>query len=83
MNPLNVFISLLNRFPAAAAILYAGVVLGLGITAWTTMAQIQERRDEIAETAATLSQLEGRTPAAAPRGRGRDAESAYGRLPAS
>jgi general secretion pathway protein M len=71
---LNVFIGLLNRFPAAAAILYAGVVLGLGITAWTTMAQIQERRDEVAETAATLSQLEGRTPAATPRSRGRDAD---------
>src|SRR5262249_39698112 len=59
---------------AAAAILYVGVVLGLGITAWTTMAQIQERRDEVAETAATLSQLEGRTPATTPRSRNRDAD---------
>jgi general secretion pathway protein M len=75
MNPLNIFISLLNRFPTAAAILYVGVVLGLGITAWTTMAQIQERRDEVADTAATLSQLEGRTPATTPRGRPRDAEA--------
>jgi general secretion pathway protein M len=74
MNPLNVFTGLLNRFPAAAAILYVGVVLGLGITAWTTMAQIQERRDGVAETAATLSQLEGRTPATPPRGRSRDGE---------
>ena len=74
MNPLNVFISLLNRFPAAAAILYVGVVLGLGVTAWTTMAQIQDRRDEVADTAATLSQLEGRTPATPTRGRSRDAE---------
>jgi general secretion pathway protein M len=74
MNPLNVFTGLLSRFPAAAAILYVGVVLGLGITAWTTMAQIQERRDGVAETAATLSQLEGRTPATTPRGRSRDGE---------
>jgi general secretion pathway protein M len=74
MNALNLFTSLLNRFPAGAAILYVGVVLGLGITAWTTMAQIQDRRDEVAETAAVLSQLEGRTAAAPARGRGRDAE---------
>jgi general secretion pathway protein M len=74
MNILNLFTSLLSRFPVAAVILYFGVVVGLGVTAWTTMAQIQERSDEVADTAATLSQLEGRTPAAAARGRSRDAE---------
>lgn len=73
MNPLNVFISFLNRFPAGAAFLYVGVVVGLGITAWTTVAEIQERRDAVAETAATLSQLEGRTPAVG-RGRSKDTE---------
>jgi general secretion pathway protein M len=74
MNLLNLFTSLLSRFPVAAAILYFGVVAGLGVTAWTTMAQLQERRDAVADTAATLSQLEGRTPATTPRGRGRNAE---------
>jgi general secretion pathway protein M len=74
MNALNIFIGLLSRFPTAAAILYFGVVAGLGVLAWTTMAQIQERRDEVADTAATLAQLEGRAPAATPRNRGRDAE---------
>ena len=73
MNPLDAFTSLLNRFPAGAALLYAGVVVGLGITAWTTVAEIQERRDAVADTAATLSQLEGRTPATG-RGHGKDAE---------
>jgi general secretion pathway protein M len=67
MNPLNVFTSLLNRFPVAAVILYVGAVAGLIVTAWTTMAQIQERRDEVADTTATLAQLEGRSPATAPR----------------
>jgi general secretion pathway protein M len=74
MNALNFFTSLLSRFPTAAAILYFSVVAGLGVLAWTTMAQIQERRDEVADTAATLAQLEGRAPPATPRSRGRDAE---------
>jgi general secretion pathway protein M len=74
MNPLDVFTSLLNRFPAGAALLYAGVVMGLVLTAWTTVAEIQERRDAVADTAATLSQLEGRTPVAG-RGRSKEAEA--------
>ena len=74
MNPLNVFTSLLNRFPAGAVLLYVGVVVGFGITAWTTVAEIQERRDAVAETAATLSQLEGRTPVVG-RGRSKEAEA--------
>jgi general secretion pathway protein M len=73
MNPLAVFTSLLNRFPAGAALLYVGVVVGFGVTAWTTVVEIQERRDAVAETAATLSQLEGRTPAG--RGRSKNAEA--------
>jgi general secretion pathway protein M len=62
MNPLNLFTSFLTRFPVGAAILYVVVVAGLGISAWTTVAEIQARQDEVAETAATLSQLEGRSP---------------------
>jgi general secretion pathway protein M len=74
MNLLNTLTSLLSRFPTAAAIFYLGVVVSLGITAWTAMAQIQDRRDEVADTAATLAQLEGRTPAATPRRRTGDGE---------
>jgi general secretion pathway protein M len=74
MNPLDIFTSLLNRFPAGAALLYVGVVVGFGMTAWTTVAEIQERRDAVAETAATLSQLEGRAPATG-RGRNKNAEA--------
>jgi len=81
MNPLNIFTSLLNRFPAAAAILYVGAVAGLLVTAWTTMAQIQERRDEVADTAATLAQLEGRAPVTAPRRSSRNAEPAMAGSP--
>jgi general secretion pathway protein M len=72
MNLLNLFTSFLNRFPAAAVILYVGAVAGLGVTAWTTMAEIGERRNAVAETAAVLSQLEGRSAPAA-RSRGHEA----------
>jgi general secretion pathway protein M len=72
MNPLDVFTSLLNRFPAGAALLYVGAVVALGIMAWSTIAEIQDRRDAVADAAATLSTLEGR---AAPTGRGRSKES--------
>jgi general secretion pathway protein M len=62
MNLLQLFTAFLNRFPTGAAILYVGVVAGLGVTTWTTVAQIEERQDAVAQTAATLSQLEGRLP---------------------
>jgi len=68
MNLLNLFTSFLNRFPVGAAILYVAVVAGLGVTAWTTAAGIQQRQDEVADTQATLSQLEGRSQPAARRG---------------
>jgi general secretion pathway protein M len=74
MNPLSLFTSFLNRFPAGAAILYVAVVAGLGISTWTTVAEIQARQDEVAETAETLSQLEGRGPQ--PTRGGRSARSA-------
>jgi len=74
MNLLNLFTSFLNRFPVGAAILYLAVVAGLGVTAWTTVAEIQQRQDEVAETAATLGQLEGRAPPPARRGQPKDAQ---------
>jgi general secretion pathway protein M len=73
MNLLNLFTSFLNRFPIGAAILYAGVVAGLGVVAWTTVAEIAERQETVAEAAATLAQLEGRNPAK-PRAGARTAE---------
>jgi general secretion pathway protein M len=74
MNLLNLFTSFLSRFPTGAAILYVAVVAGLAVTAWTTMAEIEARQDEVADTAATLSQLEGRTPQPNRRGKPREAE---------
>jgi general secretion pathway protein M len=74
MNLLNLFTSFLSRFPTGAAILYVAVVAGLGITAWTTMAEIDARQDEVADKAAVLSQLEGRTPPPNRRGKPREAD---------
>lgn len=73
MSVSNLFTAFLTRFPTGAAILYVGVVMVFGITAWTTVADILERREAVAATAAVLSQLEGRSPAT-PRGRGKDAD---------
>jgi len=73
MNMSNLFTAFLIRFPAGAAILYVGVVMVFAITAWTTVAEILQRREAVAATAAVLSQLEGRTPAV-PRGRGKAAD---------
>jgi general secretion pathway protein M len=73
MNLLNLFTRLLNRFPGAAAVVYASAVVGLGISAWATVGQIKTRRGEVAETAEVLSQLEGRSPSTS-RGRAKDAE---------
>ncbi|HWN51007.1 MAG TPA: type II secretion system protein GspM [Xanthobacteraceae bacterium] len=69
------FAGLLARFPAGAAILYFGLVMVFAITAWTTVAEILDRRDAVAATAAVLSQLEGRNPAA-PGSRGGDPTTA-------
>jgi len=65
------FTGLLARFPAGAALLYFGLVMVFAITAWMTVAEILDRRDAVAATAAVLSQLEGRNPAA-PGSRGAD-----------
>jgi general secretion pathway protein M len=74
MNLLNLFTSFLTQFPTGAAVLYVAAVAGLGVTAWTTYAEIEARQDEVAETAATLSQLEGRTPPPNRRGKPRESD---------
>jgi general secretion pathway protein M len=74
MNATNLFTTFLTRFPSGAAILYVGLVMVFAITAWTTVADILQRREAVAATASVLSQLEGRSPAA-PRGRGKDADT--------
>jgi general secretion pathway protein M len=75
MSISNLFTGFLTRFPAGAALLYLGLVMVFAVTAWTTVAEILERRDAVAATAGILSQLEGRNPAAL-RGRGKDADPA-------
>ena len=74
MNLSSLFTTFLTRFPSGAAILYVGLVMVFAITAWTTVAEILQRREAVAATASVLSQLEGRSPAA-PRSRGKDADT--------
>jgi general secretion pathway protein M len=74
MSMSQLFTAFLTRFPAGAAILYTGAVMVFAITAWTTVAEIVQRREAVAATAATLSQLEGRSPAVS-RGRGKDTDT--------
>ena len=75
MNISNLFTSFLARFPTGAAILYIGLILVFAITAWTTVAEILERRNAVAATADILHQLESRSPAA-PRSGAKDGASA-------
>jgi general secretion pathway protein M len=70
----NLFTAFLTRFPAGASILYVGVVILFGVTAWTTVAEILQRRDAVAASAAVLSQLEGRSPTVA-RGRAKEPDT--------
>jgi len=63
MNISNLFTSFLLRYPAGAALLYAGLVMVFAIIAWTTVAEIVARRDAVAASASILSQLESRKPA--------------------
>jgi general secretion pathway protein M len=74
MNLSDLFTTFLTRFPSGAAILYIGLVMVFAITAWTTVAEILQRREAVAATASVLSQLEGRSPAV-PRSRGKDADT--------
>jgi len=74
MSISQLFTAFLTRFPAGAAILYVGVVMVFAITAWTTVAEILERREAVAATATVLSQLEGRTRPG-PRGREKEADA--------
>src|SRR5262245_21305119 len=81
MNLLNLFTSFLNRFPTGAAVLYVAVVAGLGVLSWTTVAEIQARTEAVADTAAILMQLDGRTPPPARRSRTREADPAMAGSP--
>jgi general secretion pathway protein M len=74
MSISNLFAAFLTRFPAGASILYVGVVMAFGITAFTTVAEILQRRDAVATTAAVSSQLESRGPTV-PRGRGEEPDA--------
>jgi len=74
MSISQLFTTFLTRFPAGAAILYVGVVTVFAITAWTTVAQILERREAVAATATVLGQLEGRTRPG-PRGREKEVDA--------
>jgi general secretion pathway protein M len=74
MSTSNLFTTFLTRYPAGAAILYVGAVMAFAITAWTTVAEILQRRDAVAATASVLSQLEGRGPAT-PRSQGKGADT--------
>jgi len=73
MSMSNLFTAFLRTFPAGASILYVGLVMAFGVVAFTTAAEILQRRDAVAATAGVLSQLEGRS-AALPRGGGKDSE---------
>jgi general secretion pathway protein M len=73
MSMSNLFAAFLTRFPAGASILYLGVVMAFGIMAATTVAEILQRREAVAVTAAVLSQLEGRNPTV-PRARGKESD---------
>ena len=81
MNLLAIFTSLLSRFPTAAALVYVAVVAGLGLTAWTTVTGIEQRQDEVADTAAILSQIEGRAPPPARHSRARETDAAMAGSP--
>jgi general secretion pathway protein M len=54
---------LLARFPLAAAILYAAVVVVLAFTAIETALDLSDRRDAANAAADVLAQMQGRNPA--------------------
>ncbi|MGO9361336.1 MAG: type II secretion system protein GspM [Xanthobacteraceae bacterium] len=60
----TVVIKYLARYPIAAAVLYAGLVVVLLSTVWTTISDILERRQAVAASTELLNQLEGRRPTA-------------------
>jgi len=65
---------LLARFPAIAAVAYFALVLVLACAAWFATADILDRRQAVADSAALLAQLErGRPTAAAPAAAARQA----------
>src|SRR5215468_10488229 len=80
MNISNLLTSLLARFPSGAAILYVGLLAVFVVTAWTSVAEILDRRDAVAASADVLRQLETHNPAA-PRGQSKNGEPAVAGSP--
>jgi general secretion pathway protein M len=68
MNVLKIIESYLARVPYGAAVSYAGLVLVFAIVTLTSIMDVFDRRDAVAEAADTLSQLEGRAPKGGPGG---------------
>jgi general secretion pathway protein M len=64
MSKSNLLASFLVRFPLGATLLYVGLVVLFAVTTWTTVADIVQRREAIANSANILSQLESRKPPA-------------------
>jgi general secretion pathway protein M len=57
----------LARYPLAAAVLYLAVIVVFIFMAFDTVFDLTERRSAVAAAAATLAQIEGRTPAGTSR----------------
>jgi general secretion pathway protein M len=66
----------LARYPIAAAALYAALVILLVSTTWSTVSDLLERRQAVAESADVLKQLEDRKIATARPAGGPDAAAA-------
>jgi general secretion pathway protein M len=66
MNVLKIIEGYLARVPYGAAVSYAGLVLVFAIVTLTSIMDVFDRRDAVAEAADTLSRLEGRAPKGTP-----------------
>jgi general secretion pathway protein M len=62
MSVLKIIEGYLARVPYGAAVSYAGLVLVFVIVTFTSIMDVFDRRDAVAEAADTLSRLEGRAP---------------------
>jgi general secretion pathway protein M len=68
MSVLKIIESYLARVPYGAALSYGGLVLVFVIVTLTSIMDVFDRRDAVAEAADTLSRLEGRAPKGVPGG---------------
>jgi general secretion pathway protein M len=68
MSVLKIIEGYLARVPYGAAVSYAGLVLVFVIVTLTSIMDVFDRRDAVAEAADTLSRLEGRAPKGGPGG---------------